>query len=126
MAAWSEAAMPAARVKVMDSSGGNLHTKDSELVRWLSDVGAEVDSSAGWPGHYDVWTFHPAHVIRKFTEVDDTSLFLDADWCAEPAFKTVFGGPNAEHCDNLFMVQTLLPHAPLPVDGFVLYAESKE
>ncbi|EAU65227.1 hypothetical protein STIAU_4050 [Stigmatella aurantiaca DW4/3-1] len=42
----------------------------------------------------------------------------------EPAIKTVFGGSNAKHCDNLFLVETLVPHAPLPVDGFVLYAEA--
>jgi hypothetical protein len=41
----------------------------------------------------------------------------------EPAIKAVFGGPNSQHCDNLFLVETLVPHAPMPVDGFVLYAE---
>ena len=126
VAAWAEAAMPEARVKVMDSSKGNLQTKDPEKARWLRAIGAEVDPTECRPGYYDVWTFHPAHVIRKFAEAGDTGLFLDPDWCVEPAFKTVFGGPNAEHCDNLFMVQTLIPHAPLPIDGFVLYAESKE
>jgi hypothetical protein len=125
-AAWAEATMPKARVKVMASSKGNLQTEDPELTRWLRDIDAEVDPTQCRPGYYDVWTFHPAHVIRKFAEADDTGLFLDPDWCVEPAFKTVFGGPNAEHCDNLFMVQTLIPHAPLPIDGFVLYAESKE
>ncbi|GMU08962.1 hypothetical protein [Corallococcus caeni] len=42
----------------------------------------------------------------------------------EPALKTVFGGANARHCDNLFLVETLVPHAPMPIDGFVLYAEA--
>jgi hypothetical protein len=28
---------------------------------------------------------------------------------------TVFGGQNAKHCDNLFLVETLVPHAPMPV-----------
>lgn len=34
-----------------------------------------------------------------------------------------FGGPNRAHCDNLFVVEVLVPHAAMPVDGFVLYAD---
>jgi hypothetical protein len=34
-----------------------------------------------------------------------------------------FGGANRRYCDNLFTIEVLLPHAPLPVDGFVLYAD---
>lgn len=126
VAAWAEAAMPEARVKVMDNSKGELEKKKPELARWLRGIGAKVDPAGGRPGFYDVLTFHPAHVIRKFAQASDEGIFLDPDWCVEPAFKIVFGGPNAEHCDNLFMVQTLIPHEPLPVDGFVLYAERTE
>jgi hypothetical protein len=123
VAAWAEIAMPEARVKVMDTSKGELEKKDPELARWLRDIGAEVGLPECRPGFYNVWTFHPSHAIRQFAQAGDDGIFLDPDWCVEPSFKTVFGGPNAKHCDNLFMVETLIPHAPLTVDGFVLYAE---
>jgi hypothetical protein len=109
VAAWAETAMPEARVKVMDTSKGNLENEEPALARWLRDIGAEVGPLPldCQPGFYGVWTFHPSHAIRKFAQASDDGIFLDPDWCVEPAFKIVFGGPNAEHCDNLFMVQTL-------------------
>jgi hypothetical protein len=91
VAAWSESAMPDARV-----SG------------WLP--------SAGTNGRV-----HPAHVVRRLAHVGGAGL--PTVGCVDEAIMTVFGGPNAKHCDNLFLVETLVPHSPMPVEGFVLYAE---
>lgn len=68
------------------------------------------------------WRVHPSHIVRRLAQAG--SAFLPTEECVEPALKTVFGGPNARHCDNLFLVETLVPHAPMPVEGFVLYAEA--
>lgn len=131
VAAWSESAMPEARVRGMLSASEREHlstgfktyleAREAELMRWLGEVGAEIGPDPT-TNAFRVWKVHPAHVIRRLAHVG--SDFLDADWCVEPTIKTVFGGSNSEHCDNLFLVQTLVPHAPMPVDGFVLYAEA--
>jgi hypothetical protein len=49
---------------------------------------------------------------------------LSTEGDVDQAIMTVFGGPNARHCDNLFLVETLIPHSPMPIEGFVLYAEA--
>jgi hypothetical protein len=99
VAAWAESAMPEARV-----TGG------------IGQSGTRID-----PGSHE-WRIHPAHIVRRLAQAG--SAFLPTEECVEPAIKTVFGGPNARHCDNLFLVETLVPHAPMCVDGFVLYAEA--
>jgi hypothetical protein len=88
----------------------------ADLLRWLGQPGTRID-----PESHE-WRVHPAHIVRRLAQAG--SAFLPAEECVAPAIKTVFGGPNARHCDNLFLVETLLPHAPMPVDGFVLYAEA--
>ncbi|NOK32483.1 hypothetical protein HMI49_04645 [Corallococcus exercitus] len=126
VAAWSESAMPEASVTgwLAPSSGKPprtdfdrlLESQRVDLVRWLGQLGTRID-----PGSHE-WTIHPAHIVRRLAQAGSASL--SAEECVEPAIKTVFGGLNAEHCDNLFLVKTLVPHAPMPVDGFVLYAEA--
>jgi hypothetical protein len=38
--------------------------------------------------------------------------------------RLVFGGEAAEYCDNGFLVETLIPHAPLPLSpAFVLHGD---
>ncbi|WP_121760417.1 hypothetical protein [Corallococcus sp. AB038B] len=91
-------------------------SQQADLVRWLGQLGTRIDPKS------QEWRVHPAHIVRRLAQAG--SSFLPAEECVEPAIKTVFGGPNARHCDNLFLVETLLPHAPMPVDGFVLYAEA--
>lgn len=93
-----------------------LESQRADLVRWLGQPGTRID-----PGSNE-WRVHPAHIVRRLAQAG--SAFLPTEECVEPAIKTVFGGPNAWYCDNLFLVETLVPHAPMPVDGFVLYAEA--
>lgn len=114
-ASWSEAAMPEARVTGWLSSFDKAQER-ANLLRWLEEMGAQLD-----PGAHE-WRVHPAHVIRKLQS--DRDFYLSTDGCIDQAIMTVFGGPNATHCDNLFLVETLVPHAPMPVEGFVLYAET--
>ncbi|RKG94587.1 hypothetical protein D7V97_38600 [Corallococcus sp. CA053C] len=126
VAAWAESAMPEARVtEWISPSSANpprtefdkfFESQQADLAQWLGQVGTRIA-----PGSQE-WSVHPAHIVRRLAQAGST--FLSADECVEPAIKTVFGGPNAEHCDNLFLVETLVPHAPMPVDGFVLYAEA--
>nr|WP_164933292.1 hypothetical protein [Corallococcus coralloides] len=126
VAAWAESAMPEARVTgwlYLSRASSPLTDFDklwesqrADLVRWLGQRGTRVD-----PESHE-WRVHPAHIVRRLAQAG--SAFLPAEECVEPAITTVFGGPNARHCDNLFLVETLVPHAPMPVDGFVLYAEA--
>ncbi|NOK08094.1 hypothetical protein [Corallococcus exercitus] len=126
VAAWAESSMPEARVTgwLATSSGKPpetdfdrlLESQRADLVRWLGQLGTRID-----PGSQE-WTVHPAHIVRRLAHAGSASL--PTEECVEPAIKTVFGGANARHCDNLFLVETLVPHAPMPVDGFVLYAEA--
>ena len=136
-AAFSEASLPQARVTGlipsyrrpsvpaaivrMSSSWWRLlerriEEKRSSLLRWLDQTHGDV-ANAG------LWRHHPAHVVQALATNGDE--FLSIDQIAD-AIVTVFGGTNRELCDNLFLVQTLVPHAPLPLDGFVLYAERPE
>ena len=124
--AWAESAMPEARVTgwlypdsarpPMTDFDKLLESQRADLVRWLGETGTRIDPVS------HKWRVHPAHIVRRLARAG--SAFLPTEECVEPAIKTVFGGPNARHCDNLFLVETLVPHAPMPVDGFVLYAES--
>ena len=126
VAAWAESAMPEARVTgwLYPSHANSsltdfdklLESQRADLVRWLGQLGIRID-----PESHE-WRVHPAHIVRRLAQAG--SAFLPAEESVEPAIKTVFGGPNAKHCDNLFLVETLVPHAPMPVDGFVLYAEA--
>lgn len=126
VSAWAESAMPEARVTgwlypdrarpPRTDFDKLLESQRADLVRWLGETGTRID-----PVSHE-WKVHPAHIVRRLAQAG--SAFLPTEECVEPAIKTVFGGPNARHCDNLFLVETLVPHAPMPVDGFVLYAES--
>jgi hypothetical protein len=63
---------------------------------------------------------HPSDVLLAMTEGADS---LGAESRVE-AVRLVFGGEHAEHCDNGFLVETLVPHAPLPLrPAFALYAD---
>ncbi|MDY7227610.1 hypothetical protein SYV04_14450 [Hyalangium sp. s54d21] len=114
VASWAAEAMPEARVAGWwpDSSSAQ---EQADLLHWLGEIGADIDR-----GVY-TWRAHPAHVVRKLASAP--SVFLPTEGCVDEAIMTVFGGPNSTHCDNLFLVQTLVPHARMPVAGFVLYAE---
>ena len=53
------------------------------------------------------------------------SSFLSGDVRAE-AVRWVFGGEAAEHCGNGFLVETLIPHASLPLrPAFAMYGDRK-
>lgn len=63
---------------------------------------------------------HPSEVVLALAE--DAASFTGES--RVEAVRLVFGGENAEHCDNGFLVETLIPHAPLPVHpAFALYAD---
>ena len=62
------------------------------------------------------------HIVQAMVAGRDAS-FLSGDAKAE-AIRLVFGGKSAEHCDNGFLVETLIPHAPLPLrPAFVFYGD---
>lgn len=50
--------------------------------------------------------------------------FLPIEGAIDVAISKVFGGVNARHCDKSLLIEILIPHAPMPTDGFVLYAET--
>jgi hypothetical protein len=126
VAAWAESAMPEARVTGWLYSPRSpssqtdfdklFESQREDLVRWLGQLGIRID-----PESHEWWV-HPAHIVRRLAQTG--GALLPTDGCVESAIKIVFGGPNAKHCDNLFLVETLVPHASMPVDGFVLYAEA--
>jgi hypothetical protein len=128
--AWAESAMPNACVTgwLYESELRRperefdklFQAKRADLARWLGNIGVKARSRHA-DSRWSDWMVHPAQIIRRLALAG--CAYLPLEDCVEPAIKTVFGGPNAEHCDNLFLVQTLIPHAPLPVDGFALYAE---
>jgi hypothetical protein len=136
-AAFSEASLPQARVtglipsyrrpsvpadrpdveQLAEMLERRIEEKRSSLLRWLDKTHGEVEDAG-------LWRHHPAQVVQALAT--DGDEFLSIDQIAD-AIVTVFGGTNREHCHNLFLVQTLLPQAPLPMaDGFVLYAERPE
>jgi hypothetical protein len=118
VASWSESAMPEARVEGwIPSTHDQAKEQHAELLRWLGEIGADIDPKT------HTWRTHPAHVVRRLASVG--SALLCTEGSVDQAIMTVFGGPNSRHCDNLFLVETLIPHAPMPVEGFVLYAEAR-
>jgi hypothetical protein len=92
------------------------------LRAWLAAAGGETLTEHGPGGSLERWSAHPADVVLAMAEAQEAD-FLGGDVRTE-AVRLVFGGERAEHCDNGFLVETLVPHAPLPVrPGFVLYAD---
>lgn len=95
---------------------------DQALQRWLVAVGGEMFTRQYPGGSLSRWSAHPADVVLAMMAGQDGS-FLGGDARAE-AVRRVFGGEAAEHCDNGFLVETLIPHAPLPLSpAFVLYGD---
>lgn len=89
---------------------------------WLAAVGGETFTEEGPGGSSECWSAHPADVVLAMTGAQGDD-FLGGDVRTE-AVRLVFGGERAKHCDNGLLVETLVPHAPLPVHpGFVLYAD---
>jgi hypothetical protein len=115
VALWAEAVMPEARVEGRLPTARRVQQR-ADLQHWLDETGADIDSER------DTWRTHPAQVVRRLSLVGSAHLSLEG--CIDEAIMTVFGGTNLKHCDNDFLVQTLIPHAPIPVAGFVLYAET--
>jgi hypothetical protein len=86
----------------------------AKLLRWIESGRAELGAMG--------WSAHPSEVLR--TLVMDDPPHLGAEDAIAPAIMGIFGGPNAKACDNLFVVETLVPHGPFEIDGgFVIYAE---
>ncbi len=121
VASWAEEAMPADRVVGWvppDSRSVKADQAErAELFQWLDEIGADFDAES------HTWSTHPAHIIRRLAQ--HGRGWLSTDGVVDEAIMAVFGGQNSRHCDNLFLVQTIVPHAPMPVEGFVLYAESR-
>jgi hypothetical protein len=98
---------------------------EEALRAWLATVGGETFTHQYPGGSLTRWSAHPAHVVRAMVAGQDSS-FLSGDVKAE-AVRLVFGGEAAEHCDNGFLVETLIPHAPLPLrPAFVLYGDREQ
>jgi hypothetical protein len=118
VASWSESMMPEARVEGwIPPTKGQVKGQHADLLRWLGEIGADIDPKTS------SWRAHPAHVVRRLASSGSAALCTEGS--VDQAIMTVFGGPNSSHCDNLFLVETLIPHAPMPVEGFVLYAEAR-
>jgi hypothetical protein len=92
--------------------------KRAALLGWLERIAARVQDEA----EFETWSAHPSDVVRALAADGDS--FLSIEGVIDAAILEVFGGPNSAFCDNQFLVQVLVPHAPMPVTGFVLYAES--
>jgi hypothetical protein len=108
VADWALKAMPEARVTT------RVRDEAKDLIHWLQQHGAAREEQ--------IWSVHPAHVIRGLTTED--SRFLPMEDFIDAAMVTVFGGTNREHCDNRFLHEVLVTHGPMPVEGFALYAEA--
>jgi hypothetical protein len=96
---------------------------DAEGLRpWLEAVGAETFTQQSPWGSLTRWSVHPADVVLAMATGQEIS-FLSPDVKAEAVCR-VFGGEAAEHCDNLLLVEKVIPHAPLPISpAFVLYGD---
>jgi len=96
--------------------------EEEALRAWLAAVGGETFTHQYPGGSLTRWRAHAAHVVLAMVGGQDAS-FLSGDVKAE-AVRLVFGGEAAEYCDNGFLVETLIPHAPLPLSpAFVLYGD---
>jgi hypothetical protein len=120
-AAWAEEAMPQACVTLLLPQERSSPYEEA-LLRWLHETGGQVAGQTRLSG-YETWTIHPSHVIRALC-LEGGSAFLPAEDAVDAAIVTVFGGANSGHCDNGFLTDVLLPHAPMPVDGFLFYADA--
>jgi hypothetical protein len=95
-----------------------LHRRRDALLRWLAEIGGSVDE----PGaRFRLYRVSVADVVRALGHHGDA--FLSIEGVCDAAICAAFGGRNAKHCDNLFVVENLVPHKRLPVKGFVLYAD---
>jgi hypothetical protein len=96
--------------------------EEEALRAWLAAVGGETFTHQYPGGSLTRWRAHAAHVVLAMVGGQDAS-FLSGDVKAE-AVRLVFGGEAAEFCDNGFLVETLIPHAPLPLSpSFALYGD---
>jgi len=102
--------MPEARVATQ------VLEEEKDLLRWLSSTAPLAKLPRRHGG------VHLSHVIRGLTT--EASRLLPMEDFIDAAVVTVFGGANQQHCDNQFLFDVLITHGPMPVDGFVFYAEA--
>ena len=88
------------------------------LRSWLARIGGTIEEPTG---RLAIWRAHPADVVEALA--NDGATYLSLEGVCDIAMCNVFGGDNHAHCDNGFLVEVLVPHARMPVDGFVLYAD---
>ena len=108
----------------------NLYDSDSQFLCEASPRGRVERSGFVASDHERHWNGEPPedrldarfHLIAAPASVEQALAGADLD-AAAAEIAAAFGGRNREHCDNGFLVEVLVPHAPLPVDGFVLYAD---
>lgn len=97
-----------------DDMERTARARRERLLEWLERTGGVVTVGG-------LWSHHPAQVVLALADGDTD--FLPIEGVVDRAMTTVFGGPNREHCDNGFIVETLIPHRRTSMPGFLLFAE---
>ncbi len=112
---------PPATTETMDPRRRQMHAYMRESYAaarsWLEHAGAEfvpLSNTAGWS-----WHVPAAALVARWLDERPVHFAVDED-CR--AFRSVFGGDNADFTDNQISVGNLVEHRPLPVEpSRVLY-----
>jgi hypothetical protein len=105
---------PPARTGTMDPRVGEMDERMREMRAvqrsWLEHAGAEFAPLSHTRG--SSWRVRASAMVARWLDERPVHLGVDED-CA--AFRSVFGGDNADFTDNMISVGSLVEHRPLPV-----------